>query len=198
MFLTDKGFKTIINNMYKEEGLTVYNSNGTLILKGLYTRIEVRQRYLTKKALGALVEITGFIPKNEEGFVFHKNEEPEFVDEPMEPEINEEYMRAQKKALFSPLYIVGNTTTYNIMQGEDEKMLINSVFKTAAAGEEMVDDGETPLEEIRYNQRHVMMKNNVMSVRATRIYPRRRRGDAVLRALMTEDILSEEEVTDNE
>lgn len=189
MFLTDKGFKKIISDIYKQEGLTVYNINNTLVLKGIYTRIECQKRFLTKKALGAIIELTGFIPESGEGFVFRKNEEPEFLQEPEILQNRSEYEKMVNTAVFSPLTIDGLTSQYNIMQGNKEKLLVNQVFVSATMGEIKDAEGETDKEVARYNDLYVIWLNNVMSVRATRIRPMRAREKDIIADLKHTDIL---------
>lgn len=190
MFLTDQGFKKIITEIYKGEGLTVANTGRHLILRGIYTTIEVQQSFLSKKALGAIIELTGFIPEIGEGWTFRKNEDPEFISEPVEYNLQEDYNRMTKIAVFSPVTIDGLSTTYNVMQGQGEKILVNQLFATATQGNIYESRGETDKEEGRYNDHYVIWKNNVMAVRATRIRPNRVREKELLLALQTADILN--------
>lgn len=192
MFLTDQGFKKIITEIYKGEGLTIVNTGRHLIIRGIYTTIEVQQSFLTKKALGAIIELTGFIPKVGEGWTFHKNEEPEFLTDEPDYNLQEDYNQMTKAAVFSPVTIDGLSTTYNVMQGQGEKILVNQLFATATQGNIYTSQGESEKEEAHYNDHYVIWKNNVMAVRATRIRPKRVREKEVLMALQTTEILDAE------
>lgn len=68
MFLKAAGFKKLINNAYKGSGLHLINDGIGLYVAGGHWIAWFKEGAVPKKALGAIIELTGEIPKPGEAF----------------------------------------------------------------------------------------------------------------------------------
>lgn len=68
MFITQKVFKSLINEAYKGAGITVGRREERILLAGTYWGIEVTRQALPNKALAAIIELTGELPADGEMF----------------------------------------------------------------------------------------------------------------------------------
>lgn len=68
MFLTSQGFKKLINEAYKGEGLRIGNDRKGNYLAGGYWAVWVENGCIPKKELASIIELTGEMPEAGQGF----------------------------------------------------------------------------------------------------------------------------------
>lgn len=78
MFISTAGFKRLIKEAHKGPGLRMGCTGDTFLICGDYWIIEVLRDKLTKKELGAIIELTGELPTKETWFMSRDKEKNQY------------------------------------------------------------------------------------------------------------------------
>jgi hypothetical protein len=154
MFITQKIFKSLINEAYKGPGLTVGRKDEHILLAGSYWSIEVTRQALPNKALAAIIELTGELPQDGENFKASK--------EGLQYQIEDAYWNFTNEATVTAIgehrkYIITDIllqhhpygNAIRVLQSQDEKReikVISNMFINAVDHTELNEECESYVE----------------------------------------------------
>ncbi|MEG1742306.1 MAG: hypothetical protein RR237_05455 [Acetivibrio sp.] len=147
MFITIKAFRALIKGAYQGAGLTVGKRGDRLLFCGGYWGIELDRKVLPKKALAAVIELTGEMPKDGELFKITKEGGIQYEIPETYWMITQQATKAEVKYNVTNVLIEANGKMYRVLQTKgNETELIKESFIEAIDPSEMEFAHETNLE----------------------------------------------------
>lgn len=182
MFITSAGFKKLINEAYKGPGLRIGNDGEGYFLTGSYWTIWIEKGCITKKELGAIIELTGELPETGNGFQATKSGNQYEIQDNQFYRVMVNASQCEDRLEVTPLILEQKYEQARILQDPKNLTitLINEKFIRMIDNNAIqYQDGETQAEGpmVCRRMKGVFWRNNIM---ALHVMPREDEGRKTL------------------
>lgn len=167
MFLTTQSFKKLIKDAYKS-GLRIGNDGEGVFLCGSYWAIWIEQGRIPKKALGAVIELTGEMPMKGEAFKASPSGNQYEIEESVVYHVRENALSCKTELDVTNLIIKeGEGLTRILQEPENLKLhFVNNIILDGISAKELnwEEGEETPMGPFIGAHEGLFWVNNVMAL----------------------------------